>query len=400
VIINEIKKHCEIKLENNYYVLGIDEAGYGPDIGPLVVTSSLFKLSKEYDSQKFWKAFFNIVSKKITAFPEKVVVSDSKYLFKNYPKNYLIGETTVLCFYSLLYTRPLNFQEFLQNILMDDLIGMQKRCKTFSKWTYKMCWGNNNSNNNNQDYNFFTKYPLNSKNLDPQPFIRNLFPKLQKVIKNSGIDLIDIKSIVLCPRLYNESIIKGGKLYLNYLQFDRLIKFALKRILIENNLARNKEVTKNPKRENSKSELKSNSLNIFADKLGSTKYYLNYLNSGFFKNFKIKILKQSKIISSYEPLNLNNELYNLKLKISFAKEGDKIHFPIALSSIFGKYIRERLIKNINKFFISKIINLKPTKGYAYKLKEFIEATDKVRKKYNIETECFLRKRENLLNLFN
>ena len=428
-------------MENNYYVLGIDEAGYGPDIGPLVVTSSLFKInednefSKKYDTKKFWKAFSKIVSKKTKRFPEKVIVSDSKDIFKNHPKNYLIGETTVLCFYSLLHSLPLNFQEFLQNIFLDNLGLFQKRCKTFGKYTYRMCWGNNNENNiknsisdnnnssvsssfsnvkdisinndcseyeNNQNYNFFTKYPLNSKNLDPTPFINNLFPKLKRVMKDSGIDLIDIKSIVLCPNLYNESITKKGKLFLNYLQFDRLIENALKRILVENISVKDKKDTvklekkyKKETRNFKKNEQKNNLNSIFviADKLGSKKHYINYLKSGLLGDFNIKVLEQSRDISTYKLSN------NSEIRISFIKEGDKIHFPIALSSVFSKYIRERFIKNINEFFATKIQNLEPTKGYAYKIEKFIEVTNDVRKKYNINTDCFLRKRDNLLHLF-
>ncbi|GAH65969.1 unnamed protein product, partial [marine sediment metagenome] len=62
-------------------------------------------------------------------------------------------------------------------------------------------------------------------------------------------------------------------------------------------------------------------------------------------------------------------------------------------SVFSKYIRERFIKNINEFFATKIQNLKPTKGYAYKIEKFIEVTNDVRKKYDIATNCFLRKRD-------
>lgn len=380
-------------MENNYYVLGIDEAGYGPDIGPLVVTSSLFRLSEKYHSEKFWDTLSEIISKKTKEFPEKVIVSDSKDIFKNHPKNYLIGETTALCSYCLLYPAPLNFQEFLQNIFLDNLDLFQKRCKTFSKYTYRMCWGNNN---------FFSEDPLNSKNLDPSPFLDNLFPKLKKVIKSSGIDLIDIKSVVLCPHLYNESITKKGKLFFNYLQFERLIENALKRILIENISVRDKEETvklekkyKKATRNFKKNEQKNNlnSIYVIADKLGSKKYYINYLKSGLLGDFKIKILEQNRNISSYELLN------NLEIRLSFIKEGDKTHFPIALSSVFSKYIRERFIKNINEFFATKIQDLEPTKGYAYKIEKFIEVTNDVRKKYDIAQNCFLRKRDSLLHLF-
>ncbi len=380
-------------MENNYYVLGIDEAGYGPDIGPLVVTSSLFRLSEKYNSEKFWETLSEIVSKKTKEFPEKVIVADSKDIFKNHPKNYLIGETTALCSYCLLYPVPLNFQEFLQNIFLDNLDLFQKRCKTFSEYTYRMCWGNNN---------FFSEDPLNSKNLNPKPYINDLFPKLKKVIKSSGIDLIDIKSIVLCPHLYNESITKKGKLFLNYLQFERLIENALKRILIENISVKDKEETvklekkyKKETRNFKKNEQKNNLNSIFviADKLGSKKYYINYLKSVLLRDFNIKVLEQSRDISTYKLSN------NSEIRISFIKEGDKTHFPIALSSVFSKYIRERFIKNINEFFATKIQNLEPTKGYAYKIEKFIEVTNDVRKKYDIATNCFLRKRDSLLYLF-
>ena len=85
---------------------------------------------------------------------------------------------------------------------------------------------------------------------------------------------------------------------------------------------------------------------------------------------------------------------NLKgkeVKISFLQNGEEKEFPVALSSLFGKYIREIFMKRINKFFQNYNPKLKPVSGYRDSLtKGFIEETEGLRKKLKVSKECFLR----------
>ena len=45
-------------------IIGMDEAGYGPNLGPLVITASLWKVPDDPRQFDFWSALESVVSQK------------------------------------------------------------------------------------------------------------------------------------------------------------------------------------------------------------------------------------------------------------------------------------------------------------------------------------------------
>jgi len=103
----------------------------------------------------------------------------------------------------------------------------------------------------------------------------------------------------------------------------------------------------------------------------------------FIKNFERKFLKKfSQVLFLCDRVGKN-----------FIKKGDRTHFPVALSSIFGKYTREIFIKKQNQFFQKICPSIEPVSGYRDHLtKKFIKKTQKIREKINLPEICFLRKK--------
>ncbi|MCK5175758.1 MAG: hypothetical protein KAR47_20350, partial [Planctomycetes bacterium] len=58
-------------------LVGIDEAGYGPILGPLVVASSIF-LIKENPEENMWNRLQNSVGKHKRGLSNRLLVTDSK----------------------------------------------------------------------------------------------------------------------------------------------------------------------------------------------------------------------------------------------------------------------------------------------------------------------------------
>ncbi|MCK4852587.1 MAG: hypothetical protein KAS86_05660, partial [Candidatus Omnitrophica bacterium] len=64
------------------YVLGIDEAGLSPVVGPLVVSGSLFRTAEQDEGANFWRLLEGCVSNRPKNAAGRLVVADSKKLHK------------------------------------------------------------------------------------------------------------------------------------------------------------------------------------------------------------------------------------------------------------------------------------------------------------------------------
>jgi hypothetical protein len=76
-------------------------------------------------------------------------------------------------------------------------------------------------------------------------------------------------------------------------------------------------------------------------------------------------------------------------RISFIRDGDSSHLPIAAASMVGKYLRELAMRDINTLLQPP--GGKPASGYRDKItRQFIEETKVARKAMGLEDACFLR----------
>ncbi|MBU4133717.1 hypothetical protein KKH42_00180, partial [bacterium] len=117
-------------------------------------------------------------------------------------------------------------------------------------------------------------------------------------------------------------------------------------------------------------------------KLGGTKRYAPFFD----------YLKQYRVTKASEGMDSFYEFARFG-RIEFVKDGDSLHLPVALASVFGKLVREIFMERLNDFFAGFIQNLSRVSGYNDPLtREFIEKTAAVRKKRGIPENCFLRKR--------
>ncbi len=274
-------------------IVGIDENGYGPILGPLIITASAFKVEKRED---LWRILD--ISRNPDDYPQKLIVADSKKLFsRNSLRRRQFGEKTVSIFFSLLFEKlPADSDEFLSKVLLNFSL-FPKLCLE-SKSRYQLCWGK-------------ISLPLWLKKKD---IIKEL-EGLKKKLKREKVKFVSLKSICICPFQFNKLVKEKNKSYVNYLQFEKLIFYFLQK--------------------------KEKRFFVFADKIGGRKDYFLYLKSGLLKDWDCRILEERKEISSYE-LKFEKKV----AIISFLQKGEEKEFPIALSSLFGKYIREIFIKRI------------------------------------------------------
>ncbi|MHC4295595.1 MAG: hypothetical protein ACYSTL_08425, partial [Planctomycetota bacterium] len=106
-------------------VAGIDEAGLGPVLGPLVVSGAAFEVPDELVEVSMWEALQAGVSRKASRRGGKVAISDSKKLYTSRtPKALAHLERAVLGMLATQGAAPQTVQQLLSKIAPGSLERM------------------------------------------------------------------------------------------------------------------------------------------------------------------------------------------------------------------------------------------------------------------------------------
>ncbi len=333
-------------------IVGIDENGLGfrnqRMLGPLVVTATAFRIERGYDFNKdfFWNELKKVVSKDKSD-KKSLIVCDSKELFKsNNQKTYKLAEATVLAFYSLLNRKlPQDFDnDFFSEIVLNGQ-GLLSDCPV--NWKSSLC-------------GIGAPYNLPAWKVETQ-FIENISEKLKETLRKKRIEFIFWKSGIFCPSILNKTGEKNLDKY--WLEVQTIGDFI--NLFLENY----------PEEE----------ISFFSGKIDGwgKKKILSCLG----ERFEIQPFPTKEGIDIFTVFHKNK-----KLKLCFIKSGDKFIFPISLSSIFGKYIREIFIRRINEFFQKFDSSLDWCGGYRQgrRFDGFLKRAAEIATMEKIPQECLLR----------
>jgi ribonuclease HII len=108
-------------------------------------------------------------------------------------------------------------------------------------------------------------------------------------------------------------------------------------------------------------------IDIYCDRHGGRRYYAGVLQH-VFADATVSVLAESKQQSSYRIVSPR-----LLATIRFTVKGDSFT-PVAMSSIYAKYLRERLMQSLNEYFAGQHQGeqpLKPTAGYPADANRFL-----------------------------
>jgi len=287
-------------------LVGIDEAGFGPILGPLVVSSTAFSLGKDLLAADLWRVLRRSVSDRRKHLAGRVLIADSK---KAYTKSLGIKhlERTVLACLDCLGKRPADLTELLGCLCPETL----KRLTAYPWY---------------ENLDGFGKSVTDTD-------VRIAAAALQNEMSSKGIKLLALKSCCLDVGHYNRQVQAArNKSSVLFTATCQLIKTAFDNFGGDN-------------------------LHIIIDRQGGRVRYRKVLQR-MFEDMELKIVKESTKLSSYE-LTTNNKM----MKLHFAIGADGRYLPVALASMVSKYIRELLVHNINRYFGSFDAELKPTAGY-------------------------------------
>jgi hypothetical protein len=97
---------------------------------------------------------------------------------------------------------------------------------------------------------------------------------------------------------------------------------------------------------------------IVCDRQGGRTDYERYL-AGLVPGAKVQTLEQTAARARYQL-----EGSERRMVVQFQTEAEKQHLPVALASMTAKLVRELLMERFNDYWCSRLPELKPTAGYA------------------------------------
>ncbi|NOX54994.1 MAG: hypothetical protein GXP27_11275 [Planctomycetes bacterium] len=311
-------------------LIGMDEAGYGPNLGPLVVTVTVWQVPGEPDGIDLWTQFNKVVTRQLPVAAPMLHIDDSKRVYQ--PARGLASlEKSVLCTLRLLGYRPRSFRELWHMLCTapypDDRLP------------WYQC----------------ADVPLpavaDSKAIDIAA------ARWSDCCRDNGIQLKTVCCDVVVPERFNQLV----------RMFDSK-SHALSHISLQ--LLRRvwQPDTTEPTL-------------IIADKHGGRNRYEGLLQSAM-DGRMVRRLEEHRVVSRYR-IGASEIRFQMKAEN---------HLPVAVASLVSKYLRELVMDGFNRFWQQRRPTLKPTKGYPVDAKRFKREIADIQAALGIDDERLWRQR--------
>ena len=287
-------------------LIGMDEAGLGPNLGPFVVAVTVWDVPTPPREFDFWKTFEDVLTNSPRANERRLHVADSKQIFQ--PHRGFGGlERGVLSALRLLGHEPSSAEKLLQ--LLTPHTG--EAINQSSRW-----------------------YDQTAIELPSEPHDFSVVSDWRQVCERQGVRLEAIKVAIIEPR-----------------QFNRLIREYDNKSLVVSRVAfRLLKSVWNPDETDAF---------IVGDKHGGRNRYDQLL---------AEVLDGEMIFRMEEGAERSD--YRVGKSVLRFQPRAEEHGPVALASMTAKYVRELAMSQFNRFWARHIPGLKPTQGYPVDAKRF------------------------------
>jgi ribonuclease HII len=319
------------------YIVGVDEAGYGPNLGPLVVAATRWWVPDEWVEQDFERHLATVFRPSIwrQGCPH-VPLGDSKRLYQ--PASGLASLETGLLAMVTASSEPCgSFIDLLQRLISNQCLN--EICQL--PWYHGL-----------EQLELAIAPPGN-------PEILRLAKIAQHELQRLGVRLVELQAEVVTEPRFNQCVDQLGSK-------GELLSQVTLQVVAE--------------------QLKKCDAQtiVFCDRQGGRKNYLpvllQALPDAWFLELSIDRARSSYMSNSGRPLTIH-----------FSVGGD--HFPpTGLASMLAKYLRERLMGQLNAFWTSHLPGLKATAGYPQDAKRFRSRIEPVAQALSLDVSCWWRSR--------
>jgi len=297
--------------------LGIDEAGYGPLLGPLVVAGTAFSAPdcSVADSDGLWGMLNEAICRQPASKDPRLAIADSKKLY-NRSAGLASLEKAALVMLAATERKPSSLAQ-----LMTLLAGDDKYQANGEPW-YR-----------GYDCHLPTCISPQSVALQANA-VRRCLSDRQVELRGIWIEVMPAGSFNrLISKVRNKATVLSGLAL-------RLVARAI-------------------------ASYSDQPLRVTIDRQGGRTHYGQQLMT-FFEGAQLKVREESANRSAYS-LTYNDRV----IDIEFITGGEEHAMPVALASIYAKYVRELFMNGINAYFSRQVPGLKSTAGYYTDAQRFL-----------------------------
>jgi len=299
-------------------IVGIDEAGYGPILGPLVVSATAFDvpvgimsaLKDPADGPDLWKLLSASVAMKPSRRKPRLAVADSKKLYSgcNSERGLVLLERAAQVFLRQRGEPPATLRELLGHVCPEV-------CKQLD------------------DYPWYTGGDVS---LPVECRWDDLGTQHNAVSSNLAARGIRFRG------LWVEVLPEG--------HFNERVRATRNKSVVLFGL-----ITRLLQRVGEEAGLRP--LRAWIDRQGGRVSYAAPLMTAF-EDAQLEVIEETPERSSYRL-----ERPHSPWMVRFVEKGESHHLPIALASIYSKYVRELFMICFNRYWAGQVAGLRPTGGY-------------------------------------
>jgi ribonuclease HII len=317
-------------------LVGIDEAGLGPILGPLVVTGVAYRLPASLVESSLWDVLGASCTRALKNRKRRLPITDSKKLHKSREGPGAL-ERTALVTLAASGFHPASFLELLSIVSPSSVDQFRS-------------------------YRWYGPHDPALPCSDGVGDIPTQSNALRRDLAQHQIEPLGVYSEPLAEGHYNRLV---GKTNNKSVVLTGLVLRVVDRVL----------------RAGGEDEIR-----IHVDRLGGRRLYREPLTRAL-PNYAFRILEESDRCSAYELTQVKRRVH-----IEFAKESDDRHFLVALASIYSKYIRELSMHAFNQFWCRRQPGLKPTAGYYQDAQRWLEDARDTIERSGIDRSMLVRMR--------
>jgi hypothetical protein len=324
------------------YLLGTDEAGYGPNLGPLVISATLWQAPGDPCEVDLYELLADIVascpSRENTTL-NRLVLGDSKVLYD--PKSGVsLLERGLLAALGAMNATPQSWREIF-SLLAPETDG----------------------NLDALPWHVGFDLPLPVAALaDDVAEVSSLF---RAGLSNCGVRLVAIRSRVVFPAEFNEFVDQYGS---KGAALSRLTLELAGRVLSSR-----------------ETETRDEPVLVFCDKHGGRNLYGSLLYETLAESL-VEVVSEGRSESIYRwgPPRQRSE-------IRFCTQAERF-LPVALASMTSKYLRELAMRAFNDYWCGQVPGLRPTAGYPQDARRFQEEITTAQTALGIDSRVLWRVR--------
>ena len=316
-------------------IIGTDEAGYGPNLGPLVIAATAWRVPDEHIGCDLYELLAECVSRKVDDSPgARMAIADSKQLYK--PGGTLAGLERAVHIGLRLLDRPAQSWRTMWHVL-DERAAAELDA---------LAWHEQ----------FDEALPLACETDE----LCDCHDRVRTALAKCGISLVAIRAVAIFPAAFNERVRQLGSK--GALLTEATLKLAAELI----GHARDHEP-----------------IRVLCDKHGGRNTYAAAI-AHVWPDSWAQVLVEGRQRSAYR-LQVDGS----EVEFAFQVGGEE-HLPSAYASMTAKLLRELAMRPFNKFWCARVKDLQPTAGYPSDAPRFYQAIARERKRLKIHDDVIWR----------